>query len=89
MTNAEMRRAILTPLRERVKSCRHDELCADCDLAAARARAATFERRREPAPALFNWPDEIRQRAAALERAAGVLVEAREVLAYAERHLPE
>jgi hypothetical protein len=89
VTNAEMRRAILTPLRERVKSCRHDELCADCDLAAARARAATFERRREPAPALFSWPDEIRQREAALARAARALVEAREVLAYAERHLPE
>jgi hypothetical protein len=89
VTNAETWWAVVNPLRERVKSCRHDELCADCDLAAARARAATFERRREPAPALFNWPDEIRQREAALARAARALVEAREVLAYAERHLPE
>jgi hypothetical protein len=37
----------------------------------------------------YHWPEEIRQREATLARATRALVEAREVLAYAERHLPE
>lgn len=89
MTNAEMRNLLLIPMRERVTSCCHEELRSDLDVAAARARAGAFARRPDPHPPRFYLEEEIRRCEAVRERALRDLADAQEILAYAERYLPE